>query len=462
MSGTLALLLAAIGIAGLFFLDRDKSVRTSWALWLPVFWVCIVGSRPVSVWLGITPPNLPASEMAEGSPVDRLVFQIILALGIVVLLVRKRRPISLLRANLLILTYFGYCLLAVLWSDFPDVAFKRWIKAIGDLVMVLIVATGAEPVEALRRLVTRSGFVLLPLSAVLIRYFGNLGRGYDPDGLPMNTGVTTNKNTLGLITFVLSLGAVWNVWRFLRARGQAGRWRHLLAHGIVLAFGVAVLIMADSATSLFCFIVGASLITASQLSIVRRSPGRIHAVVGLMALFGTIVLIFGGRGAFTHALGRQESFTGRTEIWSAVIGAVPNPIIGAGFESFWLGSRLEEVWNGLSQYMHVNEAHNGYIEVYLNLGLIGLVLIVLLLVNAYRRACATYYRDSTLGGLMLAYVATAALYSITEAGFRMLSPMWIFFLIAEIGCLWSPRKRAVQPPAAPSDRVIPIPPAIRA
>src|SRR4051812_34318557 len=116
MSGTLALLLAVIGIAGLFFLDRDKSVRTSWALWLPVFWVCIVGSRPVSVWLGITPPNLPASEMAEGSPVDRFVFQIILALGIIVLLVRKRRPISLLKANLLILTYFGYCLLAVLWS----------------------------------------------------------------------------------------------------------------------------------------------------------------------------------------------------------------------------------------------------------------------------------------------------------------------------------------------------------
>ena len=47
----LAFLICSTGIAGLFFLDRDKSVRTSKALWLPVIWLWIAASRPVSLWL---------------------------------------------------------------------------------------------------------------------------------------------------------------------------------------------------------------------------------------------------------------------------------------------------------------------------------------------------------------------------------------------------------------------------
>ena len=81
---------------------------------------------------------------------------------------------------------------------------------------------------------------------------------------------------------------------------------------------------------------------------------------------------------------------------------------------------------------NLNEAHNGYIEVYLNLGLVGVSLIVFILIGGYRRACAALRRDPEIGGLMLAYVAAAAVYSATEAGFRMLSPIWIFLLLATV------------------------------
>jgi hypothetical protein len=137
------------------------------------------------------------------SPIDRLVFVILLAAGIIVLIHRRARTIVLLRANWPVALYFSYCLLSVLWSDFPDVAFKRWTKAIGDLVMVLIVITDAKPVAALTRFLSRVGFILLPLSLLLIKYF-DLGREYDVFiGVPMNTGDTTNNNYCGVIAFVL-------------------------------------------------------------------------------------------------------------------------------------------------------------------------------------------------------------------------------------------------------------------
>ena len=80
------------------------------------------------------------------------------------------------------LIYFLYCLISVAWSYYPDVSLKRWIKAVGDLAMVLVIATDKHPLVAIRRTVSRVGFVLLPTSLLFIRYFPAIGRGYDEDG----------------------------------------------------------------------------------------------------------------------------------------------------------------------------------------------------------------------------------------------------------------------------------------
>jgi exopolysaccharide production protein ExoQ len=431
MSPSLASLICASGIIGLFFLDRDNSIRTSKALWLPVVYVWIVGSRPVSDWLGITPTNGTDIQL-EGSPLDRAVFGVLLAAAVFVLIRRGGRTRAFLTGNWPILVYFFYCLVSIAWSDFPDVAFKRWIKAIGDLAMILIVVTEAQPVAALGRLFSRTGFILLPCSLLFIKYYENLGRGYAPDGKPMNTGVTYNKNVLGVVLLVLSLGALWRVLGLLRAKGQPNRARRLLAQGTLLTFGIVLLGMADSATSSACFFLGSALILATGLPAIRRRPGAVHVLVATIVLGGAVTMLIGGGGDVIHALGRETNFTDRTVIWEAVIPAVPNPVVGAGFESFWLGPRLDMVWSHLSQYMHVNEAHDGYLEVYLNLGWVGVALIVSILITGYLRAVAAFRRDPAIGSLMLAYVTVIAVYSVTEAGFRMLDPIWIFFLLAVV------------------------------
>ncbi len=431
MPPNVALLICFAGIAGLFYLDYDKSHRNSKALWLPVIWLWVVGSRPVSLWFGVA-PSADVDVQMDGSPVDRAFFMALVALGIVVLIRRSRRTRALLRLNLPIVIYFVFCLISVLWSDFPDVAFKRWIKAIGDLVMVLIVVTEAEPSWALKRFLSRAGFVLLPPSVVLIKYFGNLGRNYTPDGERMNTGVTTNKNMLGVITLVLALGAVWRVVSLYMDKRAPNRRRHLLAQSTLLAFAVTVLSMSHSATSQACFALGTALILATHLRMIRCRPEAVHLLV-LMILFGGAgIVLLGGEGTMTQALGRESTLTGRTDIWAAVLSVAPNPFFGAGFESFWLGPRLERVYSHLSKYMHVNEAHNGYIEAYLNLGWVGVGLIASIFISGYKRIVAAFRLNPEIGSFLLGNLAAAAIYSITEAGFRLLDPIWIFLLLAVV------------------------------
>jgi exopolysaccharide production protein ExoQ len=436
MNPTLASLICACGISGLFYLDRDKSVPASKALWIPVIWLWIVGSRPVSEWLGVTPTN--ANVQLDGSPVDAAVFGVLLAAAIGVLVRRNTRTRTLLIANWPVLIYFAYCLISVTWSYHPDVAFKRWIKSLGDLALVLIILTDARPTAALRRVFSRVGFVLLPISVLLIKYYPYLGRGYDPDGVSMNNGVGTNKNMLGIMLLVISLGTLWHVISLLRAKDQPNRGRHLFAQGVLLAFGIVLLQMADSATSLACFGLGSGLILATNLRVIRSRPTRVYALCLAIILVGALGLLFGGEANVFHALGRKSNLTGRTEIWTAVIPAVSNSIVGDGFESFWISPDAQKVWQSLSfsgwrdPKTLINEAHNGYIEVYLNLGWIGVCFIMLILISGYRRAGKAFQRDPEVASLMLAYITVAAVYSSTEAGFRMLDLNWTFLVLAVV------------------------------
>jgi O-antigen ligase len=430
MNPSLALLICVCGIAGLFYLDRDRTLRTSKALWLPIIWLSIAGSRSVTVWFGANPDS--ANVQLEGSPIDAALFALLSASAIAVVIRRSRRTRPLVVANWPILVYFLYCLISVTWSYHPDVAVKRWVKSIGDLAMVLVVVTDPRPLAAIQRLISRVGFVLLPASVLLIKYYPELGRGYNPDGGPMNTGVSTDKNMLGVLLLVISLGTLRRIITLVRDKGVPGRRRHLLAQATLLAFGVSLLEMADSQTSLACFILGSGLILATELRLMRNRIARVHALCLTIILSGSLML-YAGQTQVAHALGRQGTLSGRTEIWAALLPAVSNPILGSGFEGFWISPDVVKFQRAMVGWYHpefLNEAHNGYIEVYLNLGGVGVCLMLIILISGYLYAIKAFRLNPSIGSLMLAYIIASVAYSFTEAGFRMLDPMWIFLLLA--------------------------------
>src|SRR5437879_945184 len=127
-------------------------------------------------------------------------------------------------------------------------------------------------------------------------------------------------------------------------------------------------------------------------------------------------------------LGRNTTFTGRTAICHCALPMVGNPVIGEGFESFWLGQRLLDIEKCIDQGL--NQAHNGYIEVYLNLGWLGITFLAILLVTGYRRTVAAARSQTRTGSLRLAYFIVAVAYDFSEGGFKMMNPVWICLLMA--------------------------------
>ncbi len=427
MNPHLAAFVFALGILALFALYRDRRARTSTALWIPTIWILLAGSRMVSLWLQTAPVVQTPREYVDGSPLDRLILTMLLMAAIMVLIARWHRAVRVLRMNGPILLFFSYCAVSAFWSDYTGVALKRWVKAVGDVAMVLIVLTDRDRVTAIKRLLTRVGFLLMPLSVLLIEFYPSIGRAYMPEiGQVANVGVTTNKNTLGMVCMVLGVGFVWLLIKALRE--ERHRFRQVVAIGSTLLIILWLLYMAHSATSLAAFLLGSSLIVYLNLPGNVR-PSRVHFIVGVMVLTACLAFLFPEiYASAVHALGRNTGLTGRTQLWNVLLGMDHRPWLGTGYSSFWLGNRLRTLW--IIFPWQPNEAHNGYIEILLDLGWVGIVLLVSLIVSGYRNGIAEFNRDPEAGSLRLAYIVVAVVYNFTESGFKMLNPTWIFFIFA--------------------------------
>jgi O-antigen ligase len=183
-----------------------------------------------------------------------------------------------------------------------------------------------------------------------------------------------------------------------------------------------------------CFFTGLVLLVALEMwapamqkSHTAAGHLKAHALVALLIAVPALVL-FGGLESILVMLGKDPTLTDRTVIWELLFTLTPSVWVGTGFQNFWLGSRLEAIWS--EHVFRPGQAHNGYIEIYLNLGLIGAILVATVLASGYRTVMTGYHR-SPVSGLMLAYFVVGIVYNFTEAQlFRMLTPVWFALLLA--------------------------------
>jgi O-antigen ligase len=421
-------------VAYLFRREQRQRPNVTRGLWLPTVWVFISGTRFVGQWLATFGVNFGAGSYEEGSPIDAVFFGGMTLLGIRVLLRRGLQSAEFVRHNRAVAVFVIFCLAACFWSDFPFVALKRWTKLLGQMVMVTVVMTEPEPWEAVVQLVKRFAYVFVPISFLFIKYFPELGRGFDRwFGEAMDYGMTMDKNAMGYdcMLILLVLGCNWlNLWQ--RPPGKARR-NELIFWGVFLGFTFALLARAHSSTSLVCTVLG--LAFAFVLGFRRLRPERITFYLVSLAVLIFCADHFFGLTEFiiTKVLGRNMSLTDRTLIWEALLHFDINPIIGTGYESFWLGERRQKMWDLFPEMEGVlNQAHNGYLQVYLDMGVLGLLVTVGMLLAAYGKARRELLVDVQAARFKLGYWLAFLFYNWTEVAIRTHAVAFFGFLIAAI------------------------------
>jgi len=435
MPPDVALFLWFVLLLALFAFGSAREPKVSAALWVPVTSMFFMGSRQPTQWLS---GNIAAGggaggpeALAEGDPLNRTVSLVLLVLGIAILVSRSFRWGDFFARNRVLTAYLLFALVSVVWSDLPFPAFKKWFRDLGNYVMVLVVLSDPHPLEAVSTLLRRLGYLLIPLSVVLIKYFPAIARQYDPwTGAAAYSGASTSKNMLGILCLVCGIYFFWDTvvrWPDHKNRRQK---RVILVNAGLIWMIVWLLNTCDSATSRTCLVIACLVILAAHSKAVRRRPGILTVTVPLVFLIYVFLFFgLGLSGDFASIVNRPPSLSGRTVIWKIVLSQQTNPLLGAGYESFWLGPRLERIWAGGMGVL--NESHNGYLEVYLNLGYVGLFLLLLFVIAVYRNICKQFKPFFSIASLSLAIWTAFLFHNCTEVDFRS-GLMWLSFVLAAL------------------------------
>jgi exopolysaccharide production protein ExoQ len=428
LSPRLALLGAVIFAAFLYVRDVRQRPNVTGAVWLPVIWVVLMGSKSIPQWLHILHIPIPIGSQEEGNPSEAFVHSMLIIGGLYVL---NKRVVSLSKVfenNGWLMAFLLYCFVAILWSDFPFVAFKRWIKLLGHPIMALVILTEPDPDEALVTLFKRSAYFLVTASILVIKYYPNIGLRYDDwSGVPINVGIAQSKNHLGGGCMVLGLFLYWHFLRVWRADKSKARRDELRLVGLLLVMIGWLLHKSHDATATLCLLIGIGLIFLTGRRWIAKEFIGTYVLIALVGLL-ICEFEFGILDRVGHLTGHLATLLGRKELWRECLAIDTNPVFGAGYDSFWLGDRLRVLSEG--RPWTPNEAHNGYLEIYLNLGWVGVFMLFALIIATFRRIRLELFRNPDWGRFELAFLAALVFYNLTEATFRGFSlTFFIFFII---------------------------------
>jgi len=432
MPPILAAFFCTVFILWLFRCNAKGHPKPTGASWIATIWVYTIASKPIAAWIYGKSSDGGLSYDSSGETIDRNVLLLLIFAGVVILKRRRVNWGAFFAENrwLLILQFFMF--MSTFWSDDPFVALKRWIRVAGGVVIILCILTEEDPVQAIRQVFVRCIYVLIPLSFLVMKYYPEVGVYYNYwTGAAAYCGEATDKNALGRLGWVSALFLLWSL-DDARYRNWAVRIKKGWSEALVLALSLAILFKAKSATSLACFLVVSAVYFGSRARWVRSSQGLLAFGASSFIIVSLVFLAVPDlRKIVTGSLGRNADLTERTEVWDRALKLDTNPLVGEGYASFWLTRHGRE----LGDQLEVNEAHNGFLETYLNTGLIGLLLVLVMLVYAGRNTLRHLVSGSPVGSLYAALFLGGILYNYTEAAINDSS--LVGFLLFQLA-IWYP------------------------
>ena len=448
MPPVVALILCMILVTVLLLVERKRNQDASFALWIPTLWMLLCGSKPIGRWLGTDVILASSRSMEEGSSLDRLALGILIVLALLVLSRRKIDWFYVKKDNRWLIILYLFLGLSILWSDFQYVSLKRWIRLSAVTLIGLLILSERSPLQALESVFRRCAYVLIPVSLLLIKYFPGFGIEYVSwSGMKMWVGVTMQKNSLGVLCGLSAFLIIWTYNRQWRTGNFFKNKMQALADALVLFLALYLLKGFNGAYS--ATVVGFLIVGIASLFFLYRTKNyskHIATFIVVVVTVGLLSLSISDSfvSVVTPIFERNESFTGRTEIWQAVRDvATQSPLLGVGYGGYW-GLQDTLIYSTLG----VREAHSGYLEVYLDVGIAGIILLLAFLLSYYLKTLRFFENDYDWALFGICFLIMTLIENFTESHFlRTSSYLWNSMVLITI--VFSSRDEDINRPVVP-------------
>jgi exopolysaccharide production protein ExoQ len=293
----------------------------------------------------------------------RVIFLGIYFVSFALLAFRWQITLIFLRTNLWILLLLGLAVVSISWSSIPDVALRKVISLIGTICFALYLGSRYSFEQHLKLYGWTFG-----IAVVFSFLFALALPEYGISSLDAVSGswrgIYPHKNGLGESMFSSFL-----TFYFLSIVHK----KYQLLFRIFCLLSIVLIVFGQSATSLVSVVF--ILAIAQVLNYLSLKSKTSVLLVLLFIIFSALLmfLIAVNFNAFLEANNKDITLTGRTPLWESLWGFIQQkPWLGYGYGSFFSDSHRESdlLWK-VHRWNPVH-AHNGYIQLWLHLGIVGL------------------------------------------------------------------------------------------
>jgi exopolysaccharide production protein ExoQ len=364
---------------------------------------------------------------ATGAPATGLMFyggvgsQLLVYAAIGFLLLRRAgRVIRWVGAMQWALPLVVLAIFSTLWSQFPLYTMRRSLPFAMAGLFGLYFATRFS----LRRQLAILRVTMIALAVgtvVMVVAFPRLGLDASPGHHADWQGVFTQKNACGRV-MVLATAVLLADWKT--------SWQRLASAALFLV----VMFMSGSRSA--WLVEGALLVLWSALLVAKRVDSRMRVIASLGSVVSLPVMVCTGYFLFpivAQWMGRDPSLSGRTLIWKQVwIFILQRPWLGWGYDAFWRGTHGEAFRVVAAVRFMVFHAHNGFLEILLELGVAGLALFALSYLRAWRQLWPALRAGETDRVMWMVFVlALILLYDLDENTLLIYNGLfWILYVAA--------------------------------
>lgn len=361
---------------------------------------------------------------SEGNNLNQVFWILLLCVGLYILRARFTHLVRALSSppGRAVAAFFFVAMCSVTWSSVPDIAVRRLVL---ELVVVLC-SFGAAAMVPDRRLLLQM-LVAISLAAaiancgmVVIQPAGRLG-GW--------IGIYAHKNLLGVAA---GLFLLFGLYQLAAARSWPGR-----IVGLALTGAAVALLIASRARTSQGLAVAVPAMAWVTIAISRRLRAPVPIILLAMASAVLILLldmaVVGGLSFadLSNLLFGDATFSDRTDIWNFVLYLFrQRPVTGYGYGSFWGAGNDSAAYQQSSGFLRgLLQAHNGYLDILIETGWVGIATLAMLLIAVPRVLVATR-RNGAEGWLFVSIFLFETLHNLLESSwYRGFSVQWVAFLI---------------------------------
>lgn len=324
------------------------------------------------------------------------------------------------------LLFMFLVIVSAAWSIHPDLTIRRGLGYVLTIIIAAYLSLRFSVVDRMK--VLSWGFAISAISCLaFVAAFPQYGIMQHGDLTGTWRGVFSHKNTLGL---VMAVAVFTELFVLVASKGRP-RWRFAL-----LSTYFALVVLSRSATA---FVLSSAFLAGTGAYLLWQRDRLLGVGISVMAVFliFAVFIIFWSDPKFAFGiLGKDTSLTGRTNLWASVIPLIKKrPVLGWGYRAMWQANDTSAVVIDQIAEWGAVHSHNAFLEITLQLGLVGAAVLLVIIVSALGRSLRCKSGIIPLGFFSLMFFMGAILGGLTEETLAQNQNIaWIVFNVLSFGC----------------------------